>query len=65
MDLARRCVTQRVQSGSQRDDILGRLIQTRLKETPTLGAEQITDMIAESVTLLCVVRLLSFLTDPC
>ncbi|TDL27080.1 benzoate para-hydroxylase [Rickenella mellea] len=52
--LARQRVEHRVAAGTQRDDILSRFVDARLKDTDevTISAEQITDLTAESLTLL-------------
>ncbi|KAF4588442.1 hypothetical protein EYR40_009993 [Pleurotus pulmonarius] len=52
VDLARRRVTKRLESGSYREDILNKLIETRIEESGALTPEQVTELIAETVTLL-------------
>lgn len=52
VDLARRRVMYRLESGVQRNDILNNLIEARVSETGELTAEQTTELIAETVTLL-------------
>ncbi|KAL0952984.1 hypothetical protein HGRIS_007195 [Hohenbuehelia grisea] len=52
IDLARRRVTKRLDHGSSRDDILNKLIDARMEETGQLTEDQITELIAETVTLL-------------
>ncbi|KAJ8507432.1 hypothetical protein ONZ45_g10189 [Pleurotus djamor] len=52
VDLARRRVTKRLESGAYREDILNKLIDARTEETGTLSPEQVTELIAETVTLL-------------
>lgn len=54
VDLARRRVTKRLESGSYREDILNKLIETRVEESGALTPEQVTELIAETVTLLLV-----------
>ncbi|KAL0948853.1 hypothetical protein HGRIS_008974 [Hohenbuehelia grisea] len=51
-DLARRRVKQRLRSNENRQDILGRLIQTRMGDNGTLSGDQINELTAEAVTLL-------------
>lgn len=50
--IARECVENRLNSDVQRDDILNKLIEARMKETGTLNEAQITELTAESVTIL-------------
>lgn len=52
--IARECVEHRLKSDVQRDDILNKLIEARMKETGTLNEAQITELTAESVTILWV-----------
>lgn len=50
--MARRKVLKRLSSGSQRDDILGKLISTRTYDGQHMTPEEIDDLTAEAVTLL-------------
>jgi benzoate 4-monooxygenase len=52
VDLARRKVKKRLDSGKQRDDILGKLIHARSGEGETLDGESFDGLVAEAVTLL-------------
>lgn len=54
INLARRRVTHRLQSGGHRDDILNKMIPSHAKEGGSLTPEELTDLIAETVTLLWV-----------
>lgn len=54
VDLARKQVTKRLNSGHHREDILDKLIQARMQENGALTPGQVTELIAETVTLLCV-----------
>lgn len=53
-NFSRRRVTKRVESGVYREDILNKLILARTQESDTMNAEQLTELIAETVTLLYV-----------
>ena len=50
--IARECVEKRLRSIGQRDDILNKLIEARMKETGSLNEAQITELTAEAVTIL-------------
>ncbi|KAF9020226.1 benzoate para-hydroxylase [Hymenopellis radicata] len=51
-DLARRRVTQRLKCGTDRNDILSKLVKAREEDPEQLTAKQITALTAEAVTLL-------------
>lgn len=61
-ELARQCVDKRLASATMRDDILNKLIESKLKETQNgvLLEEDISELTSESITLLCVFPLFFF-----